>query len=450
MSSSIQKRIESAIMQIVEEKIRECASMYNFSAEEALRRLMEGEMASKAVGKKVSRSKDIVLPFVKSNVNASGCGGLEYNHGLFTQCSNSRSDIGIYCMKCEKECGEKGSPVSGKLSDRLEKGLMEFRDPNGRKPVHYLTYLKSKNQSAEEARAKAIEKGVDIDEHLMEVNAEDSKRGRPKKEAGSSEKRGRPKKSPTKVEKDEVVDLFASSVESFLTSSDDEDVESVVSSSVSAEAAVEVVVTVQDEGKEGKKKVQEAEKEAAKEAKKKAQEAEKEAKKKAQEAAKEAKKKALEEEKEAKKKALEEEKEAAKEAKRKEKEAQEAEKEAKKKAKEEKDAAKEAKRLEKETKESNKKEKASNKKEEKAVVEEVASPVAKAVAKEPERPKVTVSEFNYEGVVYWKSTDNIMYDPQTKEVKGIWSEAEQKMMPAPEESDDELEEEEYEEEEDDE
>jgi hypothetical protein len=37
-----------------------------------------------------------------------------------------------------------------------------------------------------------------------------------------------------------------------------------------------------------------------------------------------------------------------------------------------------------------------------------------------------------------------MYDPATKDVKGIWSETEQKMLPAPEESDDELSEEEYE------
>ena len=376
--SSFQKRIESVMRQMVEEKIMECATMYGFKGEEAIERLLGLEVKSK----KPSRGsvKEIVMPFVKSGVNHLGCGGLEYNHGLFTQCSNVREEEKEYCMKCEKECSEKGSPVSGRLSERLEKGLMEYRDPNGRKPVHYLSYLNSKSQSIEEARLKALEKGLDIEEHLVEMKAEEAKRGRPKKEGSSVERRGRPKKSPTKVEKEAIVDLFASSVEEFL---DDEDAESVTESVGSVAAPVPAAVS---------EVIEVAKSDAVKEANKKSQEAEKVA---------------------------------AKEAKRLEKEAQEAAKEVKKKAKEEKESKK----------------KVSSKKES-DVANAAAAPVAKEVV---ERPKVTVSEFTYQGVVYWKSTDNIMYDPKTKEVKGIWSESEGKMLDAPEESDDELEEEDYEE-----
>ena len=218
------------------------------------------------------------------------------------------------------------------------------------------------------------------------------------------------------MEKEAIVDLFASSVEEFL---DDEDAESVTESvgSVAAPvpAAVSEVIEVakSDAVKEANKKSQEAEKVAAKEAKRLEKEAQ------------EAEKAAVKEAKRLEKEAQEAEKAATKEAKRLEKEAQEAAKEVKKKAKEEKESKK----------------KVSSKKES-DVANAAAAPVAKEVV---ERPKVTVSEFTYQGVVYWKSTDNIMYDPKTKEVKGIWSESEGKMLDAPEESDDELEEEDYEE-----
>jgi len=414
---------------MMEEKIRECADMYGFNAEEAISRLLD----VKVVEKKTSKKSVLMMPFVKSGVKEKGCGGLEYNHGLFTQCCNERVNEGvnegIFCGSCEKEKSEKGSPSAGLVSERVEKGLMEFRDPSGRKPVSYLSYLKKKNTSIESARNIASELGLDIEEHLLEV---DSKRGRPKKEEkevsttssqAKGEKRGRPKKVPTKVETEKIVDLFATAVDEILETSS-------TASSLASESNAEVEVDA-SEVLESEPKKEAKSQDAEKEAKKKALEAEKELKKKALEAEKELKKKALEAEKEAKKKALEAEKEA-------KKKALEAEKEAKKKAQ---DAEKDAKKK-KQTKETNKSHSTSSSS---ATVEEAPKPVEKVTVEE--RPKVQVSEFVYEGVTYWKSTDNIMYDPATKEVKGIWSEKENKMLPAPEESDDELSEEEYEEDE---
>jgi hypothetical protein len=408
-------------------------------------------------------------------------------------------DEGSYCEKCSKECEEKGEPLAGKLESRLEKGLMEYRDPIGRKPVGYLNYLKKKNISVEIARGVAEEKGLDIEEHLVES---DGKRGRPKKEESltvsasvKGEKRGRPKKSPTKVEREEVVDLFASSIEEFTSAIEGVISSSSETSSLSGEEEEESLVNesevilsqdtgksskkgskkqVSDEEKEAKKLALEQEKEAKKqaleqekEAKKQALEQEKEAKKQALEQEKEAKKQALEQEKEAKKLALEQEKEAKKQALEQEKEAKkqaliqeklalEQEKEAKKQALiQEKEAKKQEKLALEQEKEAKKQEKLANKKAPKNQPnasnnsEKQSFNVAESIVEVvEERPKVQVSVFIFEGVKYWKSPDNIMYDPDTKEVKGIWSETEKKMLPAPEESDDELSEEEYEDDED--
>jgi hypothetical protein len=432
--SQMLKRLDSMITGLVneqvEEKIRACAIMYSFDAEEALSRLLDIKVSEK----KLSKSS-ILMPFVKSAVKSDGCGGIEYNHGLFTQCCNERSGESIFCLKCDKDNTEKGRPSGGLLSERLEKGLMEFRDPSGRKPISYLNYLKKKNTSIESARNIASELGVDIEEHLVEM---DSKRGRPKKEDKESssissshvkgEKRGRPKKIPTKVESEKVVDLFASTIDEYLeSSSNDFGSSSSVSNSEHVsddeESSVNVSDVLESENKKKpKKESQDAEKE-AKRQEKEAKKQEKEAKRQAIEAEKEAKRQALEAEKEAKQQQ--------KEAKRQEKEAKQQQKETKKQGKEEKPTKKSEKASKNQTSEN-------------TPSSDVEKEAPKAVEKE-ERAKVQVSEFVYEGVKYWKSTDNIMYDPATKDVKGIWSETEQKMLPAPEESDDELSEEEYEE-----
>ena len=424
--------------------------MYKFDAEEAFGRL---SLVSKPkpLMKSPTKSRSVSLPFVKSAINAEGCNGLEYNHGLFTQCCNARTGESVYCKKCNEECikSEKGVPVTGTVNERMEKGLMEFRDPSGRKVVSYLHYLKKKNVSIEEANRLATEKNVDIEEHLVEG---EGKRGRPKKEeaeeksSSKGEKRGRPKKTPTKVESELVVDLFAVSVEEYLSSTASVSATGTATGTVSSSSSVSslseddsksINEVVEDKKEKKEKKVKKEKNNDEKNLKKAALEQEKAALKAAEKLAKEEAKAALEQEKAAKeqaKAALEAEKVA-------KKAALEAEKAAKEQAKA---AALAAKEEAKASKKTTTKAASASAPVVPAVV--VAAPVVE-VAKEEERAKVKVAEFTFEGVVYWKSTDNLMYDPATKEVKGIWSETEKKMLPAPEESDDELSEEEYEEDE---
>ena len=419
------QKLERAMSSILEENIVECSKLYGFDASEAMSRLTmiatskkEVVVVKEKVRKSVSNS--ISMPFNKMYVKEELCGGLEYNHGLFTQCKNVHLENKVYCKSCLEESvsSNNGMPVCGTVEDRLSKGLMEFRDSKGRAPVSYLNYLKKKNSSVEEAKRIGKENSIEIEEeHFVEV---DGRRGRPKKVTDESsvvksEKRGRPKKTPTEVKSVKVIDLFASSVSEILDNSSVSSVEESSVCSEEEEVVVEKTINSNEVIESGVKK----EKKEKKMKEPKESNEEKEAKKKALEEEKEAKKKAAEEEKEAKKKALEEEKEA-------KKKAAEEEKEAKKKAAEQ---EKEAKKLAKETKKQEKvKESVA------VVVEEVVEVAA----------KVQVEEFTFEGVTYWKSSENILYDPKTQDTMGIWCDKTKSILPAPEESDDELDEEEYE------
>ena len=109
-----------------------------------------------------------------------------------------------------------------------------------------------------------------------------------------------------------------------------------------------------------------------------------------------------------------------------------AKKEAEKQAREEKRASeKVAKALEKASKKSEKKVKKT---------EEVAVPIVapvKVVAEEA-RAKVTVTRFEHEGKKYLKSTENILYDPDTKEEMGIWCEESKTIKALPEDDEEEI------------
>ena len=332
-------------------------------------------------------SKECLMPFSREMVCSSKCQGLRYNHGLFTQCSKDKK-LGEYCKGCNEEGKKNGSgvPDSGNISSRLSLDLMEYIDGKGRGVIAFSKIMRKMKMSEEEVRKEASLKKYILDDRHFEVKAKVEKR----------EKRGRPKKEKKEVESGNVKDLFAELI------GEVDVVDDVV------ELVNELVVK---ENKPDKKELEKAEKEAKKESKKSEKEAEKEAKKAEKEAAKEAKKESNKlEKKEAKKTEIEAEKEAKKEAKKAEK------KEAKKAAK------KEAKKA-----------------------ENLAQPLPKVDLVQPlpdeeDRVKVTVTRFEFEGKQYLRSTENILYDPDSKEEMGIFCEETKSIKALP---DGECEEEEY-------
>jgi len=392
-----------------------------------------------------SSSSSFPIPFNKNNVKPELCQGLCYNHGLFTQCQKKRvSESCDYCKGCSKECekSKTGKPNCGTIEARLSTGLMEYTDPKGRKAIAYRKVLEKQNISIETVKEMASKENIEIDSiHFEET---EQKRGRPKT------------KIAKQVEAATVEDLFATLVNEEL-----ENVESINSTVVMSGSDEEEIKLAADKesneaklaaDKEAKKKENAADKEAKlkeKEAKlaadKEAKLKEKEAKLAVDKAAKEAKlaaEKAAKEEKLAADKAAKEAKlaadKAAKEAKLKEKEAKLAAKEAPKEKVVKEKVVKEKVQKEKVVKESKK---------EKVVKESKKEEVQKESKTEEvdETPvKVTVKRITIDGKEYFKTSANILYDPETKEEVGLYDAETNSIKELPDDSDSELQGDEYE------
>ncbi len=377
------KTLESCAKDLASRCIKECSLRHGFDAEEEIRilglenlSLIKKQMAKKSAGSKKEKKEKVVketkvkkstfpLPFSKESVNMSGCHGLAYNRGLFTQCDKKKMENGDFCKSCQSEADKNasGSPDCGNVCDRIAAGLYEFKDPKGRSPTRYVKVLDKLKLNETDAMEEAGKLKIVLDyEHFVVEEKKKSK--------------GRPKKEVSVVEAENVTDLFAKlTVDVVEESNNDSDSESVKTKKAK----------LSDEEKAEKKAKMEAERQAKK--------AEREA---AKAAEKEEKKAKLEAEKEAKK--------AEKEAKI---AAEKAEREAKRlKEKEEKKAAKMAeKKTEKKVTKAKKEEKVEETKVEEPKVEE---------------KKTKVTKFEYNGVNYLKSKDNVVYTLSGEEV-GVWN-----------------------------
>lgn len=208
VSVLVMKSLERAAREYARECVLACGSVYNFDPEEALRMLnlektgiqvnamkkrgsnktvkvkavKEKAVKEKAVKEKAE--KKIALPFAASGVNESGCRGLAYNGGLFTQCLKVRQESGRYCHVCQKESdgSASGKPSNGTLEERLSCELMEYRDVKGRKPVAYMKIMERDSLERIAVEKEAGKRNITLDEIHFAVVVDEKKgvSGRPK------------------------------------------------------------------------------------------------------------------------------------------------------------------------------------------------------------------------------------------------------------------------------
>ena len=436
------------------------------------------------------------LPFVVSRVLEDGCHGLAFNGGLFTQCQKIRMSQSSYCKACQMEAdgSSTGSPSNGTVEERCSQGLMDFRDSKGRAPIAYTKIMEKLNLTREQVEIEAGKLNMIIDEaHFAVVETTKVATGRPK----ASKK----KTVTVEAESMAVEDLFAQLVEedseeeTATVLMDDSDSESVEDTKDLEKGERNQMKDADSESKKMEKAIRSAEKKAAEKAAKEQKIADelaaKEQKIADELAAKEAKKQQLEADKIAKAQKIADEKAAkeqkiaadklakeqkiaedlaakeqkiaedlaAKEAKKQQLEAEKIAKAEKiaadKLAKEQKIAedlaAKEAKKQQLEAdriaKEQKKAEPKAVAKKPEAKKPEAKKPVAveKAVEKAVEAPKtkVTVKRITIEGKQYLKTANNMLYDPETKEERGIYDPETNTLKPLPDESDEEVEEDGY-------
>jgi len=249
VSVLVMKSLERAAREYARECVLACGSRYNFDAEEALKELnLENvgiqvnamkkrgsnkagkvvkevkmkEVKMKEVKEKAVKEKRHPLPFAASGVNESGCRGLAYNGGLFTQCEKARLESGRYCHVCQKESdgSASGKPSNGTVEERLSCGLMEYRDGKGRKPVAYMKIMERDGLERVAVEEEAGKRNITLDEiHFAVVDEKKTVSGRPKA-----------LKRNVTVESVSVEDLFAQLVDD--DSEDDSESETVLASDI--------------------------------------------------------------------------------------------------------------------------------------------------------------------------------------------------------------------------
>ena len=163
----------------------------------------------------IEEYKGVQLPWCGKVIEVN-CECLKQNSGLYTQCMKKKESGSDVCKSCKVSIERNGgSSVYGTVKERLSCGLMDYKDPRGKKCVGYLTVMNRLNISRDEAELSARSLGWEIDEVQFESSL--GKRGRPRKErveeeeiVGEKKKRGRPRKSKEVVSSTVGDDLIAS------------------------------------------------------------------------------------------------------------------------------------------------------------------------------------------------------------------------------------------------
>ena len=295
-SVAMMNRVSRNVTSMYQEMVRECAGMYGFDAEEAILRLDVSMSSKSKVSKKgsvekvvrekvvrVVKDKTVPLPFDACCVDASKCQGLKPNHGLYTQCPNSKTDSSEYCSGCNKQCDKNdGKLPAGTVCDRISQGA-EFKDGKGKRPVHFTKVMKKLNLSREMVMEFAGKMNVEVNEDNFN-EPEKKGKGRPKKSksvvAASSDdvfaelamENASASQASTLCEEDEVSSLSGNE-------SDNSKVSKVSKGSKKMSAEEKEAKEAEKAEKKAAKEAEKAEKKAAKETEKAEKKAAKEAEK---------------------------------------------------------------------------------------------------------------------------------------------------------------------------
>ena len=367
------------------EGIEKCASLYGFKVEDAIAKIMESKKKVKVVAPK----SKFALPF-SGEKDSNCCEGLRYNDGLYTQCEVLKKGENKFCAVCEK-----GNLKYGTINDRMNTGIMDYKDPSGKSPVHYGKIMKKLKVSNVDVQEEALRMGKVV--HSVHLEEQEEKRGRPKAvkvvKEKTEKKKGRPKKEPKGLElESKTTDLFASLIANSVSSEIDDMCEAEFVKNSEENGVKEIAVSAPEVLSSLIVEEKKISKEEAK----------------ALEKAKKEEEKALKEEVKALEKAKKEEVKALEKAKKEEEKALE-----KAKKEEEKALKDKAKALEKKVK--------------KSKIDDDVRPTPVFIDPPDDEPDV-VKKIKYEGVTYLKSKKSGIVYNMEQDVIGKWDESSQKIL----------------------
>jgi len=444
------RSLENVSKDLAKRCILECALRHNFDADEELRILGLDNVTVILKKKPIIKQKPVItdkpkfcLPFLAKAVDENGCNGIAFNEGLYTQCKKVRIENESFCKMClgESKVSWNGEPNNGTVTRRSNSPYYSYQDSRARMPPSYQDYMKKRGITQEDVLAEAEKQGLTIPlEHFASFS-------RSKKMKLKVVKKS--KKGLILEEDEEKEDLFAK-VNDLLEETLEDLSDDVPVLDEYEQAQKEEEKAAEREAKLVQKALEKAEQKAEREAKaaqdkaaqriildleKAEKAAEREAKKAQEKAEREAK---LEQEKveKAAKIAQKAQEKAEREAKLEQEKVEKAAKLAQDKA--DAKAAREAKLAEEKAEREAKKAQEKADKEAQKTQKTVEKPVKKPVEKVVEKPvedsapkKVTVKRLFYNGKQYLKSSENVLYDPDTKEEVGIWCEKTQTILDLP-------------------
>ena len=387
------KTVENVSKEFAKRCIMECALRHNFDADEELRIL---GLESLTVISKKREKKPVIkfcLPFIHNSEDKNGCNGIAFNEGLYTQCKKVRVND-VFCKTClgESLASENGEPKNGTVRRRNFSPYYSYEDSRGRMPPSYRDYMKKRGITEEDVLKEAEKQGIKINrEHFASFSRT------PKLKEKSNKKSN--KSLIIEAESEEKADLFAELTSDEMLDLNEKDTLKSGEENMSEEKK-------DQKAQEKAERDAKAEREKAAKAEKRAQEkAEREAKAEQEKAEKEAK---------AAQRALEK---AEKEAKAEQEKAEKAALRAQEKA--ERDAKVEQEKAEKAAKAALK-------------AQDKAAKTEKEVTEKPvEKQKITVKRIFHNGTQYLKSSENVLFSPETKQEVGIWCEESQSVLPLP-------------------
>ena len=409
---------------MLEKAVKVLSKEYGFSEEEALDKMrikeIKVEVDKKVEKKEKKAAPKIPFPFT-GEIQEEWCGALKHNYGLYSQCTNSKWGENELCKTCKNQEDKKGQPTFGYISDRLKCELMEYKDGKGKKVMTYGMVLKKLDISRAFAEEEAKKFGLTIPDEQFKIS--EKTLGRPKSvkaEETADKKRGRPKIEKKMTSANAADDLIATLVaqaqqlkiaSSSLSLTETETASSLTETETASSLTETETASSLTETETASSELEEEEEEEDEEAKALAEQEKEKAKALVEQE--KAAKKALAEEEKAAKKALAEEEKAAKKAladqDKADKKAQQEEKAAQKALADQDKADKKAQQ---------------EKKEQKAQEEEKAKAKEVVPAKEEEE-SISVKKFEFNGKIYLRSADNVMYDSESQEPIGMWNEEEE-------------------------
>ena len=222
VQSGMQRGMEQAANGLVHEVTQKLAEKFDFDVEQAIELL--GVMALDTKKKKEPKDSKTKRPSTKKpkvmevqlpwcgQVLTGCCQAIKSCDKLYVQCMNAKHEDGDYCKRCQTTATKNNDEMPyGVVQDRLKDG---YTDKDGKKPVNYGNYMKTKGIKREDAEAQATKLGWTIPEEQFTVV--EVKKGR------------KPKSKKDNVEasdtEDEKEDLFkeAAKAAAEASSSDDD------------------------------------------------------------------------------------------------------------------------------------------------------------------------------------------------------------------------------------